>query len=264
VSELDGSPSGSGYDVDQARNEANYLAKYIPVSATYRQGELLSLPLSDKLQEGFYAVSAVISVVTAFPALTNLTGLNQITQSDESGTSSRVNGMWEAASRMIHNATLVGVQRKSTPTTLSAISSSSHKPGQPVQPGDKIVLNWKFRGVGSATCTHDGMAVANAPSGRCSSPLTITAKDFGADETRHAVQVTFADVCGRVRKAEFQYTQQGVKTLTATEILNRDGTIRIVGGGFGASYSAAGGLRAAAGAVVGAAAAAAAGALLVL
>lgn len=28
-------------------------------------------------------------------------------------------------------------------TTLSAISSSSHSPGQPVQAGDKIVLNWK-------------------------------------------------------------------------------------------------------------------------
>jgi hypothetical protein len=186
-------------------------------------------------------MSAVISVITEYPALTNLTGLNQITQDDESGTSSRVTGLFEAASRLIHNATLVGVQKNSTLTTLSAISSSSHAAGRPVEAGDKIVLNWKFRGIGSATCTHDGVAVANAAHGKCVSPLTINARDFGSEDTRHTVVVTFTDVCGRVREAEFEYTQRGVKTLSATEVLNDDGSIKIVGrsSGFGFGNAAA-------------------------
>jgi hypothetical protein len=205
-------------------------------------------------------VSAVISVITAFPALTNLTGLNQITQDDESGTSSKVTGLYEAASRLIHNNTLVGVQKSSTLTTLSAISSSSHAAGRPVEAGDKIVLNWRFRGIGSATCTHDGVSVANAPGGKCVSPLSITAKDFGSEDTRHSVVVTFTDVCGRVRKADFEYTQQGVKTLSPAEVLNDDGSIKIVGGGLrGAIANGAGrvGAGAAGAALAGAAGAAA-------
>jgi hypothetical protein len=201
----------------------------------------------------------VISVITQYPALTNLTGLNQITQDDESGTSSNVTGLFEAASRLIHNATLVGVQKNSTLTTLSAISSSSHAAGRPVEAGDKIVLNWKFRGIGSATCTHDGMPASNAANGKCVSPLTITAKDFGSEDTRHSVVVTFTDVCGRVRKADFEYTQQGVKTLSAAEVLNDDGSIKIVGGGStrGLDNAAPSRGRAAAAAATGAAAAAA-------
>jgi len=261
VTELDGTASGHGYD--ENHNEANYMAKYFPINSSY-SGQELSFPLSDKLQEGYYEVSAVISIVTGFPALTNLTGLNQITQNDESGTSSSVTGLSEAASRMIHNNTIVGVQKSSTPTTLSAISSSSHAAGRPVEAGDKIVLNWRFRGVGSATCMHDGLTIANAPNGKCVSPLTITAKDFGEDTTNHEVVVTFTDVCGRSRKAEFEYTQQGVKTMSAAEILTADGSIRLVGGGVGASLlNAATGLRATAGAVAGLAGAAAA-ALLAL
>ncbi|GBF90081.1 hypothetical protein Rsub_02789 [Raphidocelis subcapitata] len=230
VSELDGSPAGEAYDELSSRSEANYIAKYFPISPGY-QGGPLSFPLSDKLQEGYYEVSAVVSVITGFPALTNLTGLNQITQDDASGVNSGVTGMYEAASRLIHNATLVGVQKNSTLTTLSAISSSSHAKGKPVEAGDKIVLNWRFRGIGSATCTHDGAAVSNAPRGKCVAPMTITAKDFGGEDTRHTVVVTFTDVCGRVRTADFEYTQRGVKTLTATESLNADGSIRIVGAG---------------------------------
>ncbi|KAI8470461.1 MAG: hypothetical protein J3K34DRAFT_420580 [Monoraphidium minutum] len=230
VSELDGTPSGDGYDELNSRSEANYIAKFFPIASSY-EGEPLSFPLSDKLQEGYYEVSAVISIVTQYPALTNLTGLNQITQDDESGTSSNVTGLYEAASRLIHNATLVGVQKNSTLTTLSAISSSSHGRGEAVLAGDKIGLNWRFRGIGSATCTHDGAPVSNAPNGKCMSPLTITAKDFGSATTRHKVAVTFTDVCGRVKSAAFEYTQEGVKTLSATEALNDDGTIRIVGGG---------------------------------
>jgi hypothetical protein len=253
VSELDGTPSGSGYDEDKV--DANYLAEFFPVSAGYK-GERLSFPLSDRLQEGYYAMSAVVSVATAYPALTNLTGINKITQSDESGLASNVTGLYEAASRLIHNNTLVGVQKNSTLTTLSAISSSSHAKGRPVEAGDKIVLNWKFRGIGVATCTHDGMAVANAPGNKCAPPLTITARDIGADDTRHDVTVTFTDVCGRVRKAEFQYSQKGVKTLTATEILTGDGTVRIVGSGSRVSGNGAGGKSFAAAGVAAAAAAA--------
>ncbi|KIY95900.1 hypothetical protein MNEG_12061 [Monoraphidium neglectum] len=252
VSELDGSPSGNAYDELSSRSEANYIAKFFPIASSYA-GEKLSFPLSEKLQEGYYEVSAVISIVTQYPALTNLTGLNQITQDDESGTSSKVTGLFEAASRMIHNATLVGVQKNSTLTTLSAISSASHSAGEAVQAGDKIVLNWKFRGIGSATCTHDGQPASNAANGKCVSPLTITAKDFGSAKTRHKVEVTFTDVCGRVKNAGFEYNQEGVKTLSATEALNDDGTIRIVGGGNigGGAYNAAGGLRAAGSLVLG-------------
>ena len=230
VSELDGTPSTNAYDEATSRSEANYLTKFIPVPASYA-GEALSFPLSDKLQEGYYTVSAVVSVVTEHPALTNLTGLNKITQSDKSGTAPKVTGLYEAASRMVHNATRVGVQKASTPTTLSAISSTSHGKGERVEPGDKIVLTWRFRGVGAATCTHDGAAVSNAPNGKCVSPLTVVAKDFGKDDTRHAVRVTFADVCGRVREADFEYTQAGVRTLSATEVVQPDGTVRVVGAG---------------------------------
>jgi len=263
VSELDGTPSGSNYDEIQARNEANYLAKFLPINASYEAGQHLSFPLSDKLQEGYYEVSAVISVVTGFPALTNLTGLNRITQADESGASSKVTGLFEAASRLIHNNTRVGVQKNSTLTTLSAISSSSHAKGRPVEAGDKIVLNWRFRGVGNAVCTHDGLTVANAPNGKCVSPFTITAKDFGEDATDHEVLVTFTDVCGRSRKAEFQYTQKGVRALTATEVLNDDGTVRIVGSG-GRTLSSGGAGAARSGLVAGALGAVAAALLLAL
>lgn len=69
------------------------------------------------------------------------------------------------------------------------------------------------------------------------------------------VGVTFTDVCGRVKNAAFEYTQSGVKTLTATEVLNEDGTIRVVGAG----ARAGGAGNSARGARAGAAAAAFAG-----
>ena len=43
----------------------------------------------------------------------------------------------------VHQRAVVGVQKGSTPTTLSAISSSSHRPGQAVLPGQRVVLNWQ-------------------------------------------------------------------------------------------------------------------------
>jgi len=161
--------------------------------------------------------------VTNYPELNSLIGLNQITQEDASG--AEVKGMWEAASRQIHSKTIVGVQKGSTLTTLSTLSSSSHVPGQAVLAGQKVVLNWQFRGVGSATCTHDGFVTSNAADGKCVSPLTVEARDVSATDTKHAVVVTFNDVCGGVRTAEFEYTQAGVVPLTAAETLNADGTI---------------------------------------
>lgn len=149
----------------------------------------------------------MVSVMTAYPLLTSLAGLTQITQEDASGEG--VKGLWEAASRQVHAKALVGVQKGSTPTTLSAISSSSHVPGQAVLPGQKVVLNWQFRGVGSATCTHDGQVAANAEDGKCVSPLTVQARDVSSVDTKHSVVVTFSDVCGGVRTAEFEYTQVG-------------------------------------------------------
>lgn len=62
----------------------------------------------------------------------------------------------------------------------------------------------RFRGIGSATCTHDGAPLVNAPNGKCAPPLTLTAKDFGGADTRHEVEVTFTDVCGRVRTAAYE------------------------------------------------------------
>jgi hypothetical protein len=112
------------------------------------------------------------------------------------------------------------VQKASTPTTLSAISSTSHARGQAVAPGDAVTLTWKFVGVGTATCTHDGLPVSNAPGGLCRSPLTVTAKAFSSGRAPHAVNVTFADVCGRSRTAAFTYTQAGVAAVTPTEILD--------------------------------------------
>jgi hypothetical protein len=55
VSELDGTPSSSGYDELNSRSEANYITKFFPIDSSYA-GEPLSFPLSDKLQEGYYEV----------------------------------------------------------------------------------------------------------------------------------------------------------------------------------------------------------------
>jgi hypothetical protein len=181
-------------------------------------------------------VSTVVSVMTAYPLLTSLAGLTQITQDDASGEG--VKGLWEAASRQVHTKVLVGVQKGSTPTTLSAISSSSHVPGQAVLAGQNVVLTWQFRGVGSATCTHDGQVVSNAEDGKCVSPLAIQARDVASTDTKHGVVVTFSDVCGGLKTAEFEYTQSGVRPLTATEIVNPDGTVQKIvdsSGGVGAN-----------------------------
>ncbi|GBF95902.1 hypothetical protein Rsub_08493 [Raphidocelis subcapitata] len=226
VAELDGTPTEPrNYDEVASRNQYNWVARYFPISPSYEGGEL-SFVLSDTLQEGYYEVNSVVSVVTAYPNLTSLAGLTQITQDDVSG--AEVKGMWEAAARQIHTKTIVGVQKGSTPTTLSAISSASHAPGQQVLPGQQVVLTWQFRGVGSATCLHDGQPVSNAADGKCVSPLTIEARDVSADDTTHSVAVAFADVCGGEKKAEFEYTQAGVRPLTATEVVNSDGSIEMI------------------------------------
>lgn len=188
-------------------------------------GEPLSLKLSDTLQEGYYEISSVVSVMTEYPQLASLIGLNQIVQDDASGKD--VVGKFEAAARQVHTKARVGVQKGSTKTTLSAISSPSHPRGKRVRAGQQVVLEWQFRGVGAATCTHDGAAVSNADDGKCVSPLTVeAARDVAAGDSRHTVTVTFNDVCGRVRTAEFEYTQQGVKPLTPPE--NPDGSVRLL------------------------------------
>jgi hypothetical protein len=67
-------------------------------------------------------------------------------------------------------------------------------------------------------------------------------------------------VCGRVREADFEYRQSGVRALTATEVLTFDGRIKTVGApGDGARSGAAPrpGARAAAAVAAGAAGAAA-------
>lgn len=48
-------------------------------------------------QEGYYNLSAAVSLITDFPRLVNLTGLNGITQDDESGTSSGERGGWRGS-----------------------------------------------------------------------------------------------------------------------------------------------------------------------
>ena len=69
--------------------------------------------------------------------------------------------------------------------------------------------------------------MSNADGDLCTSPLVITAKDVSLASTVHNVAVTFTDVCGRSRTAEFNYTQTGVVAVTPTELLAADGTIII-------------------------------------
>lgn len=67
--------------------------------------------------------------------------------------------MYEAATFLLFANTSVGVQKASTPTTLSALAVTSHAPFQAVKAGDALTLTWQFNGVGSATCAHDAAAV---------------------------------------------------------------------------------------------------------
>jgi hypothetical protein len=258
TAELDGTPSSKAYDKVAAHSASTWISKYIPLAAdgAYNAEQVLSFPLSSDLEEGYYTVSSTISLITSYPQLTDLTGLNQITQDDESGTSSGVTGLWEAATWQIHNGTVIGVQKLSTPTTLGTISCTSHLGTQAVKAGDKVVLAWRFSGIGSATCTHDGMVASNAPASKCVSPLTVTARAMSTAATRHAVVVTFTDVCGRARTAEFAYTEAGVVAVTPTEVLAADGTIQIVARPDVAARGAAGGAARGIAAAVGAAAAA--------
>jgi hypothetical protein len=237
VAELDGTPSGIAYDSVEARDAAVWISAYLPLPASYA-GEPASFPLGGPsvgngggslLQEGVYNVSATVSLVTGHPQLVNLTGLNQITQDDAPGVSAGVTGMYEAAGRQVYDGVLVGVPRATPPTTLSALACTSHSSASRVAAGEPIVLTWQFRGAGSATCTHDGAPVSNAAGGKCVSPLTVIARSFGASAgaAAHTVNVTFTDVCGRERTADYAYTQAGVTALTPLEFLNADGTIKV-------------------------------------
>jgi hypothetical protein len=205
--ELDGTPSSELYDESAAHSQETWISKYLLLPSSYA-GETLSFPLSGGLQEGYYNVSSTVSLITAYPSLVSLVGLNQITQDDESGVSSGVTGLWEAATLQLHDHVQVGVQKASTPTTLSAIACTSHPVSRAVAVGDAVVLTWQFNGIGSATCKHDGEVVSNAAGGTCASPLTITARAFSAAAPTHKLVVTFSDVCGRARTAEFDYTAQ--------------------------------------------------------
>jgi hypothetical protein len=225
VMELDGTPSAEGYD-QSSQSDATWLTKYLPLDSSYA-GERVSFLLPGALQEGYYNLSAAVSLITAYPTLVDLVGLNQITQDDAPATDAGVSGMYEAATWVLIDHALVGVQKASTPTTLSAISCSNQASVTKVTGGDMLELTWQFTGAGSATCAHDGVAIANGPNGTCVSPLSVTARDFASAAT-HAVTVTFTDVCGRVRNAEFQYTAAGVQSITPTEVLNDDGTIQII------------------------------------
>ncbi|KIY98911.1 hypothetical protein MNEG_9051 [Monoraphidium neglectum] len=226
VTELDGTDASVALD-GSATPEANYITRYFPLASSYA-GETLSYPLSELLQEGFYNISASVSLLTAYPLLTDLVGLNMIQQTDEPGVSAGVSGLYEAATLMVHDGALVGVQKSSTLTTLSQISSPSHSSGQAIAAGDNIVLSWQFAGAGSAVCTHDGAVVSNSLGNKCVSPLTVTARAFGSASSKHTVEVTFMDVCGRERVAEFDYTAKGLTVVTQPEVLNTDGTVKII------------------------------------
>lgn len=60
VTDLDGTSASVELD-GSAQSEANYVAKYMPLSSAYA-GEALAFPLSEALQEGFYNLSASVSV----------------------------------------------------------------------------------------------------------------------------------------------------------------------------------------------------------
>lgn len=236
VAGLDGTPApeDDGYDASAEGGAGqNWVSKFVALPSDYSGGGV-SVALSPDLAEGVYNLSAVASLVTAYPRLVNLSGLNQIEQEDATGAEAGVSGLHEAATRVLFEGSLVGLQRASTPTILSAISCTSHAPSQDVAEGDTVTLEWRFNGAGSATCKHDGAPVSNAPNGKCVSPLNITALPFGdgaaAATAAHAVVVAFDDVCGRRRTAEFSYARTGVTAVTPTEVLNSDGTVSVGGG----------------------------------
>ena len=80
------------------------------------------------------------------------------------------------------------------------------------QTGSTIKFEWTFSGVGKATCSHDGVPVPN-----CKSPVTLKANAITTEDTKHAFTVIFNDVCGRVKTANFSYTQKGVVTETRVD-----------------------------------------------
>lgn len=228
IAALDGTPADTAYDA-AAQSGEGWVSKFVALPASY-DGGAVSVPLSAALAEGYYNLTAVASVVTAFPRLVDAAGLNRIEQSDATGAEAGVSGLYEAATAVLFEGKVVGLQRASTPTTLSAISCTSHAPKQAVAAGDAVTLAWQFNGAGNATCTHDGAPVSNAPNGACASPLTVTALPFGAGAAAsHAVVVAFTDVCGRRRTAEFSYAAAGVTAVTPPEVLNDDGTVTVAG-----------------------------------
>ncbi len=75
------------------------------------------------------------------------------------------------------------------------------------------MLKWNFRGIGEATCTHDGVPVAG-----CTSPFTLTVLDVAEADKSHTFQVTFTDVCGNDEVAKFTYTQKGITAVSQPNI----------------------------------------------
>lgn len=54
------------------------------------------------------------------------------------------------------------------------------------QTGDKVVLTWKFRGIGDVACKHDTVAVT------CKSPYTLVVQNVDKTDTAHTFSVRAA------------------------------------------------------------------------
>lgn len=70
---LDGTPSDAAYDAAVERSLETWISKFLPLPASYG-GEALSFAVGDALQEGYYNVSATVSLISDYPRLINLTG----------------------------------------------------------------------------------------------------------------------------------------------------------------------------------------------
>lgn len=240
VRNIDGTPSDGGYD-QGAQQGATSFIKYKavppPAAAPVEEegdngngtatsgGASISIPIDEagkRMDEGYFRVSAVVSLLTEVPSLVDLNGLTQIKQRDQASQEGSVSGKWEAKSNMVLDDVLVGVQRSNT--TLSAITSASHGPRDTVTAGQEIVLTWQFAGVGTANCTHDGAPLSNTEDGaHCKSPLAFPAAEELGKGKEHRVVVVFADVCGGEKKAEFLYSSKGVVALTKPDPLGTAG-----------------------------------------
>lgn len=52
--------------------------------------------------------------------------------------------------------------------------------------GDTITFTWRFAGIGSERCFHDGMELAE-----CASPMQVEANDVSSGSTQHTFRVEF-------------------------------------------------------------------------